>query len=143
MAGYCLTYPQARSWLVNAGIDPSPYDNSEYNMLDCLVDLIQEKRWYPDKISVNPIDDLITCEPVFVLTRITVLAVLAVHMLESDEDLELKSSRRAVVSRTTRCPGVHIIKLSYNALIIVVDTHKVSCMSFSLFFSFANKIFRY
>ena len=64
MAGYRLTYPQARSWLVNAGIDPSPYDNSEYDMLDCLVDLIQEKRWYPDKILVNPIDDPITCEPV-------------------------------------------------------------------------------
>ena len=84
MAGYHLTYPQAQSWLVNVGIDPSPYNNSEYNMLDCLVNLIQEKRWYPDKISVNPIDDPITCEPVFVLTRI------AVRMLESDEDLELK-----------------------------------------------------
>ena len=110
MAGYRLTYPQARSWLVNAGIDLSPYDNSEYNMLDRLVDLIQEKRWYPDKILVNPIDDPITCEPVFVLTRI------AVRMPESDKDLELKSSWRAVVSRTTRCPGVRIIKLSYNAL---------------------------
>ena len=106
MAGYGLTYPQAQSWLVNAGIDPSPYDNSEYDMLDRLVDLIQEKRWYPDKISVNPIDDLITCEPVFVLTRI------AICMPESDEDLELKSSWRAVVSRTMRCPGVRIIKLS-------------------------------
>ena len=52
----------------------------------------------------------ITCEPVFVLTRI------AICMPESDEYLELKSSWRAVVSRTTRCPGVCIIKLSYNAL---------------------------
>ena len=76
--------PHLSSRLVNAGIDPSPYDNSEYGMIDRLVDLIQEKRWYPDNISVNPIDDPITCEPVFVLTRI------AVRMPESDEDLELK-----------------------------------------------------
>jgi hypothetical protein len=56
MAGY----PQARSWLVNAGIDPSPYDNSEPIMLDRLVDLLQEKKWYPDEISINPFDDPIS-----------------------------------------------------------------------------------
>ena len=90
MAGYRLTYPQARSWLVNAGIDPSPYDNSESNMLDRLVDLLQEKRWYPDKISVNPIDDPITREPVFVLTRIAVRTSKKTDLPESNEDLELK-----------------------------------------------------
>ena len=67
MAGYRLTYPQARSWLVNAG---PPYDSSESNILDHPIDLLQEKKWYPDKITINPLDDPITREPVFILTRL-------------------------------------------------------------------------
>ena len=56
MAGYRLAYPQARSWLVSAGIGLSPYDNSE-----CLTaSLIFSKRRNTDKITVNPIDDPIT-----------------------------------------------------------------------------------
>lgn len=49
--------PRARSWLVNAGIDPSPYDDSEPDMLDRLVDLLEEEKFYPDKITITPFDD--------------------------------------------------------------------------------------
>ena len=90
-AGYRLTYPQAQTWLVNAGIDPSPYHNPEPNMLDRLVDLLEEKIWYPDEILINPFDDPITNEPIlFLLTRIVVRNLKRTGLPESDEDLDLK-----------------------------------------------------
>lgn len=90
MAGYPLTYAQARSWLVNAGIDPSPYDNLKPNMLDRLVDLLEEKKWYPVEITINPIDHPITREPIFVLTRIVVRNLKKASLAERDDDSELK-----------------------------------------------------
>ena len=72
MAGYRMTYAQARYWLANAGIDPSPYNNSRPNMLDCLVYLFEEKKCYPDEIAINLFDDPITLTRLYILTCIVV-----------------------------------------------------------------------
>jgi len=89
-AGWYLTYAQARSWLVNAGIDPSPYDKSEPDMLDRLVDLLEEKKFYPGKITIHPNDDPITHRPMFLLTRTVVHNWKKAALPERVEDLELK-----------------------------------------------------
>ena len=59
-------------------------------MLDRLVDLLEEKIWYPDEILINPFDDPITNEPIFLLTRIVVRNLKRTGLPESDEDLDLK-----------------------------------------------------
>ena len=90
--GWRLTYPQARSWLTKAGIDTSKYNTAELeaDMLSRLVNLLEEKKIYPDKVSITPFDDPETHEPMFVLIRMVVYNWKKAALPERNEDQELK-----------------------------------------------------
>lgn len=59
-------------------------------MLNRLVDLLEEKEWYPGKITIYPFDDPITHEPIFLLTCIFVRDIKRTALPERKQDLELK-----------------------------------------------------
>jgi hypothetical protein len=95
-AGWRLTYPQARSWLTKAGIDTSKYNTAELeaDMLSRLVNLLEEKKIYPDKVSITPFfDDPETHEQMFVLICMVVYNWKKAALPErndSNKDQELK-----------------------------------------------------
>ena len=119
---YRLTYPQARSWLVNTRIDPLRHFGIQYAW---------PPRWsarrlgegknlklYPDKILINPLDDLITNELIPACRKVANIWNWR------------KSFWRAVVSGTTRCPDARIIEAEGWSAIARYASHIASHIEF-------------